>query len=591
MTHPSSPATIKHAFPFMILIGLFFVGLALTLLSLSVSQVYASGAEPPTPEPTSVRLSPRLDKPIIPTNPTMADKGALPYWGICLTCHGDKGQGLTDEWRQVGFGADMNCWKSKCHAPNHPNPGFTFPHLVPAIIGPGTLQRFTTAQELKDYLKTSMPWWDPGSLSEQDSWDLTAYLLRENGVLSPSSNIDPRDASILPVHLPIRPRENEYFGQYILSALLGLAAITFLGKTFYDRQILSSGGTGGTRPGFFHHLHPPTIPLPQARWRYTLGAGGLAVFLTIIVAITGVLEMFFYIPTLVQAGPSVQLITFMVPFGGLVRGLHFWGAQALVLVAGLHLLRVIFTGAYQTPRRFNFLLGLGLFVLVIFLDFTGYILRWDNGIHWALIVGTNMLKTIPAIGENVYTFVVGGQTPGPATLVRFYAWHVFGLTLLAIVLVVWHIFRIRRDGGISAPDPENRTELRRISRFELVRREILAMLIAGTGLILIATLFSPPIAAPIQDANMPLNPDVRAPWFFLWVQQLLHYGNAFWMGIALPIGILIILGSIPYVFPKIPSEQKGRWFPRAGRIVQITTAVIALAWLILTILELLQGNV
>ena len=90
-------------------------------------------------------LSPRLNKPILPAVPTMADKGAIPYWGICLSCHGDKGQGLTDEWRQGGFGLDMNCWKSKCHAPNHPTPGFTLPRLVPAIIGPNTLHKVLQA--------------------------------------------------------------------------------------------------------------------------------------------------------------------------------------------------------------------------------------------------------------------------------------------------------------------------------------------------------------------------------------------------------------------------------------------------------------
>src|SRR5512142_2545436 len=100
------------------------------------------------------------------------------------------------------------------------------------------------------------------------------------------------------------------------------------------------------RPSFFHHLHPPTIPALQARWRYTLGAGGLAFLLVAVLIITGLLEMFYYVPTPAGAAASVQTIAFLVPDGGLVRGLHYWAAQALVLVAGVHLLRVIFTGAY-----------------------------------------------------------------------------------------------------------------------------------------------------------------------------------------------------------------------------------------------------
>jgi quinol-cytochrome oxidoreductase complex cytochrome b subunit len=278
-----------------------------------------------------------------------------------------------------------------------------------------------------------------------------------------------------------------------------------------------------------------------------------------------------------------------VPFGGLVRGMHFWAAQGLMVVCVVHLLRVVFTGAYTSPRRFNFLLGLMLMVLALFMNFTGYVLRWDEGIRWALVVGTNLLKTIPYIGKQVYGFIVGGNQPGLATLTRFYAWHIFGLTLIVVGILVWHIFRVRRDGGISAPPPDHREDARRITRFELVRREVLGMLIATIVLILISLLIPTPLAAPIQSTGgTSLLKDVRAPWFFLWVQQLLRYGNAFWMGIVVPLVVLGILAAIPYVFPKIPDDQKGRWFPRAGRAAQIIAAVIVIGWAILTILELLQ---
>ena len=132
------------------------------------------------------------------------------------------------------------------------------------------------------------------------------------------------------------------------------------------------------RPSFFHHLHPPTIPAAQARWRYTLGAGGIAIFLTLLLGVTGVLEMFYYIPNPQEAALSVQTLTYHVPFGGFVRNLHYWSAQLLLIVAAIHLLRVVFTAAYRQPRRFNYLLGLGLFVLAIMLDFTGYILPWSQ---------------------------------------------------------------------------------------------------------------------------------------------------------------------------------------------------------------------
>jgi len=85
---------------------------------------------------------------------------------------------------------------------------------------------------------------------------------------------------------------------------------------------------------------------------------------------------------------------------------------------------------------------------------------------------------------------------------------------------------------------------------------------------------------------MPLNPDVRAPWFFLWVQQLLRYGNAFWMGVAIPFGMLLALGALPYITPDLPVEQRGRWLPRAGRLAQVVGVLAALVWLVLTFLEI-----
>jgi quinol-cytochrome oxidoreductase complex cytochrome b subunit len=337
------------------------------------------------------------------------------------------------------------------------------------------------------------------------------------------------------------------------------------------------------RPNFFHHLHPPTIPAAQARWRYTLGAGGTAVFLMLVLLVTGTIEMFYYVATPAEAGLSIQTITYLVPFGGLIRNLHFWAAQLLIIVSAVHLVRIIFTGAYIPPRRFNYLLGLALFVIAILLNFTGYILRWDTGIQWALVVGTNLVKTIPLFGENLYRMLIGGTEPGLATLTRFYAWHIFGLTLVAVILTVWHAFRVRRDGGIALPPPLLRKEKERISRFELVRREVLAMLLTGAAL-LILSVFSPaPIAAPITEITS-LVADARAPWFFLWVQQMLKWGDPFLWGVLVPLLVLLVIILIPYIFPKPVEGELGKWFPRSNRIAQITLAVIALLMILLTIL-------
>ncbi|MBN2148922.1 MAG: cytochrome b N-terminal domain-containing protein [Anaerolineales bacterium] len=343
------------------------------------------------------------------------------------------------------------------------------------------------------------------------------------------------------------------------------------------------------RPNFFHHLHPPTIPAPQARLRYTLGAGGLAVFFTLVTGVTGALEMFYYVPTPEGAGLSIQQLTFLVPFGGLVRNLHYWSAQLLVIFSALHLLRVVFTAAYGRPRRFNYLLGLGLLVLVLLFDFTGYGLRWDEGVRWALVTGTNLVRSIPLLGAPLYALIVGSEQPGAAMLTRFYAWHIFGLTLLLAILGVWHLFRVRRDGGIAVPPPELRTDPERITRFELVRREVLAMLVGGALLLLLAIFIPAPLAAPIGDMNAP-GGEPRAPWFFLWVQQMLAWGSPFLFGVLIPLGILLLLALIPYALPNPKPAELGRWFPASGRAAQIIAVILTLLVLGLTLARASAGQ-
>lgn len=338
------------------------------------------------------------------------------------------------------------------------------------------------------------------------------------------------------------------------------------------------------RPSFFHHLHPPTIPASQSRWRYTLGAGGTAIFLTLILGLTGVLEMFYYIPNPEEAALSVQTIAYHVPFGGFVRNLHYWSAQLLLVVSAVHLLRVVFTAAYRKPRRLNYLLGLGLFVLAILLDFTGYILRWDEGICWPLVTGTNLLRTIPLVGEFLFRIAVGGGDACSTALARFYTWHIFAMVIPAVILLAWHAFRVRRDGGIAVPPAGLRTDNARISRFELVDREVAAMLLVGVALILMASFLPAPIAPAMTGKPVQVE-DARAPWFFLWVQQMLKWGDPFLFGVLIPLGILTMLALIPYMFPQPAETDLGRWFPKSNRLAQGTVVIIAVFILILTLVN------
>jgi len=340
------------------------------------------------------------------------------------------------------------------------------------------------------------------------------------------------------------------------------------------------------RPSFFHHLHPPTVPAAQARWRYTLGTGGIAIFLTLIIGVTGVLEMFYYIPDPQEAALSVQTITYHVPYGSFVRNMHYWSAQFLLIVTALHLARVIFTAAYRQPRRFNYLLGLGLFVSAIMLDFTGYILRWDQGICWPLVTGTNLIKTIPWIGGFLYRVAVGGGEACSTALTRFYTWHIFALIIPAAILLVWHAFRVRRDGGIAVPSAGLRTDNSRISRNDLVRQEVMAMFLVGLVLILFASFFPAPIEPAMTDKPV-LTETAHAPWFFLWVQQLLKWGDPFVLGVLIPLAILVLLILIPYIFPKPAETDLGHWFPKSNRLTQGVFGLLAISIIGLSLLALI----
>jgi quinol-cytochrome oxidoreductase complex cytochrome b subunit len=530
-----------------------------------------------TPIPIASKFDPtRMAQPPTVMPPAQADNGAQAYWSMCMSCHGDIGQGLTDEWRE-SYGAEFSdCWQSGCHGGDHPENSFEILSTgAPALIGAGKLARFTNAYELRTYIHEKMPYFPTGSLSEEQSLELTAFILRENSTLPDSLTLDKINSSAISIHQKKSVPGSELPGSLLMIGVLILTSVGLAYRFSHQTAIPKS------RPGFVYHLHPPRIPMAQSRFWYTLGTGGFAVFLSLVLLVTGLLEMYYYIPSPDQAAISVSIIKTLVPYGNLVRNLHFWSAQFLVIVMSIHLLRVVLTGAYAPPRRFNYLLGLGLLVLILLLNFTGYVLRWDEGVHWALVVGTNLLKTIPLIGDGLYRFVMGGGGPGPATLIRFYAWHIFGLTLAVIILVTWHAFRVRRDGGIAAAPPDLSQDHQWITRFDLVRREVLAMVIGIILLLIVSLVIPAPTDSPISSFSS-MTGSSQAPWFFLWVQQLLKWGDPFWLGIIIPIVVVTLLGLFPYILPNADNSQLGRWFPRGNRIAQVLTVLIYLIILLLT---------
>lgn len=137
----------------------------------------------------------RLAEPTLPAVPNQADLGARVYWLSCLPCHGDRGQGLTDEFRQLYPPDHQYCWNSGCHGARPYVNGFTLPKTIPALIGPGAMDKFTTAAALESYVAAAMPFWKPGSLSESDSWQVSAYLLRANGLWDGKTDLGPANAA------------------------------------------------------------------------------------------------------------------------------------------------------------------------------------------------------------------------------------------------------------------------------------------------------------------------------------------------------------------------------------------------------------
>lgn len=163
-----------------------------------------------------------LPPPTLPENPTQADLGEQTYYQVCLACHGNWGQGLTDEWREIGFGEDANCWQSKCHASNHPPEGFQIPKEMPMppLLGRGALSGLTNAKQLYQIILETMPWWYPGSLSEEEAMNLTAYIMRARKELPEGIVLAEANLEAFQMHAPAAEITDEGpFGIVLISGL------------------------------------------------------------------------------------------------------------------------------------------------------------------------------------------------------------------------------------------------------------------------------------------------------------------------------------------------------------------------------------
>ena len=199
------------------------------------------------------------------------------------------------------------------------------------------------------------------------------------------------------------------------------------------------------------HLHPVRLRRHALAIPYTFCLGGLSFFMFLLLTVTGVMLMFYYIPSTQQAHQNMLDLQSSVTLGTLLRNMHRYAAHGMVIVVFLHMCRVFYTGSYKPPREFNWVIGVILLFLTFLLSFTGYLLPWDQLAFWAIQVGTSLAQYAPFIGPQIRFLLIGGYEVGQNGLLRFYTLHVIFLPLAAALMMAAHFWRIRKDGGISGP--------------------------------------------------------------------------------------------------------------------------------------------
>jgi cytochrome b6 len=187
-----------------------------------------------------------------------------------------------------------------------------------------------------------------------------------------------------------------------------------------------------------------------AHVNWTFCFGGISFFLFLVLVVTGILLMVYYRPTTAEAYESVVLISNVVPYGWLIRGLHHWAANLMVLMVIIHMVKVFIYGAYKPPRDFNWVVGVILLLLTMAFGFSGYLLPWNQVSYWATTVVTDATGALPLIGEPLKYFIRGGPEVSQLTLSRFFTLHVIVLPAVTAVFLFLHFGMLRKQ-GISGP--------------------------------------------------------------------------------------------------------------------------------------------
>jgi quinol-cytochrome oxidoreductase complex cytochrome b subunit len=328
---------------------------------------------------------------------------------------------------------------------------------------------------------------------------------------------------------------------------------------------------------FALHMRPVRVRRSTLPYTHTFGLGGSSLTLIGLMICTGVLLMLAYEPSPERAYNSVAGLQEQFLFGGLVRNIHHWSANILVAVVLLHMLRVFLTGGFHGPRRFNWVIGLGLLAAILAANFTGYLLPWDQLAYWAITICTGMFGYVPWIGGWLQGMARGGSEIGSATLVIFYSFHTTLVPVALVLLMGFHFWRVRKAGGVVDPRPpvesddENPEYVSTLP--ELLMRELAAALALIAFVIVLSVFVDAPLGAP-ANPGMSTNP-AKAPWYFVGFQELQLHFHPLIAVVVIPALAALALLAIPYL--RYPRELGGPWFlSDTGRRTAVLAAVVGL---------------
>ncbi|OHB67303.1 MAG: hypothetical protein A2Y77_11995 [Planctomycetes bacterium RBG_13_62_9] len=309
---------------------------------------------------------------------------------------------------------------------------------------------------------------------------------------------------------------------------------------------------------------------------YVFGSVNLILFL--LLAVTGVLQLFYYVPTTDHAYESVMYLRLQVPFGWLIHGLHYWCAQAFVVMVGVHMAQVFIWGAYKNPRQVTWITGVLLLLLVAAMAFAGPLLAWDQLGYWAAEVGTSIAGTVPWIGAFLQRFTRGGETMGQQTLSRFFILHVVILPALFFAFIVIHLAAFRQSGSAGPWEAEKRKQAGRFWPDQAYRD----ILIASLVIIILAGLcvfWRAPITGVADPLGRSITP--KPAWSFLFLYQTLKVFKGSWEAVGtvgVPLALILLLFFLPF-YDRNPERN-----PRKRPIALAGGTALVVLILVLTVL-------